>query len=444
MAASDELERNKRAKDRVLAKRESYVARIKAIHATAVSARDDATKAPRLLAASDKLDNLLTAFEVEDNAVFEAYCALDMLGEYTTDIVVEVNEWAYDIQSIASRYRVQPVAEGDPPVVQPRVFRRLPEIPLPQFDGDIHKWPAFRDQFLAVVSLFPDIPDIERFYHLRSCIQGSAADVIRGILVSGATFAVAWAALVSRYDKPRLVAGAFVDQLLQVPVASVDSLSDLNKFMSVFGESISVLTALQVPDLGDFILFSLASRCLSSSCRTLFESETTSDFPTVDNLFTFIKNRIAILERVQGVAGKQAVLASRPNDRPSAPSKWSRKMDRPSPTSLVSAVQIPAPSPHTVSCQYCNKSHALDMCRKFSSLPADERTKWARAQSICFSCLSPGHWSPSCKAPAKCAICSRRHHSLLHPTATDVAPSSKVESAVIPTSLLSGLGSPSV
>ncbi|CAI6349887.1 unnamed protein product [Macrosiphum euphorbiae] len=444
MAADDELERNKRAKGRALAKRDSYVVRIKAIHTTALSASDDATKAPRLLAASAKLDNLLTGFEIEDHAVFEAYCALDMLGEYTTDLLVEVNEWVYDIQSIAARYRVQPVAGGDPHVAQPRVFRRLPEIPLPQFDGDIHKWPAFRDQFLAVVSQSPDIPDIERFYHLRSCIQGSAADVIRGILVSGATFAVAWAALVSRYDKPRLVAGSFVDQLLQVPVASVDSLSDLNKFMSVFGEGISVLTALQVPDLGDFILFSLASRCLSSSCRTLFESETTGDFPTVDDLFTFIKNRIAILERVQGAAGKQAVLAPRPKDRPSAPSKWSRKMDRPSPTSLVSAVQVPAPSPHTVSCQYCNKSHALDVCRKFSSLPADERTKWARAQSICFSCLSPGHWSPSCKAPAKCAICSRRHHSLLHPTFTDVVPSSEAESAAIPTSLLSGLGSPSV
>ncbi|XP_022162657.1 uncharacterized protein LOC111028347 [Myzus persicae] len=406
--------------------------------------------APQLLAASTRLDNLLAGFEIEDSAVFDAYCGLNMLSEYTTDLNVEVNGWVDYIRSIVSRYHVQPVsptapaAGGDPHVAQTRVFRRLPEIPLPQFDGDIHKWPAFRDQFLAVVSQFPDIPDIERFYHLRSCIHGSAADIIRGILVSGATFAVAWAALVSRYDKPRLVAGSFVDQLLQVPVSSVDSLSDLNKFMSVFGEGISVLTALQVLDLGDFILFSLASRCLSSSCRTLFESETTSDFPTVEDLFKFIKNRIAILERVQVVAGKQAVLASRPKDRPSAPSKWSRKVDRPSPTSLVSAVPVPAQPPRTLSCQYCNNSHALDVCRKFSSLPADERTKWARAQRICFSCLSPDHWSPVCKAPAKCAVCSRRHHSLLHPTTKDAAPSSDAESAPIPTSLLSGLGSPSV
>jgi hypothetical protein len=181
--------------------------------------------------------------------------------------------------------------------------------------------------------------------------------------------------------------------LLQVPISSVDSLSDLNKFMSVFGEGIAVLTALKVPDLGDFILFSLASRCHSSSCRTLFESETTRDFPTVDDLFTFIKNRIAILERVQGVAGKQAVPASRLKYRPPAPSKWSRKVDRPSLTSLVSAVQAPVSSPHTLLCQCCNNSHALDVCRKFSSLSVDERMKWRVLNVFVFrvSVLGIGH-----------------------------------------------------
>jgi len=214
--------------------------------------------------------------------------------------------------------------------------------------------------------------------------------------------------------------------------------------MSVFGEGISVLAALQVPDLGDFILFSLASRCLSSSCRTLFESETIRDFPTVDDLFKFIKTRVAILERVQGVAGKQAALAPRPKDRLSTPSKWSRKVDRPSPSSLVSAVQAPAQSPHTLSCQYCNNPHALDVCRKFSAQSVDERAKWARGKRICFSCLSPGHWAPSCKTTAKCTICPRRHHSLLHSTGKDITPSPEVASPTVHTSLLSGLGSPSV
>jgi len=69
MATDDDVERDNRAKDRALAKRDSYVARIKDIHATARLASDDASMAPQLRAASTRLDNLLAGFEVEDSAV---------------------------------------------------------------------------------------------------------------------------------------------------------------------------------------------------------------------------------------------------------------------------------------------------------------------------------------------------------------------------------------
>jgi len=223
-----------------------------------------------------------------------------------------------------------------------------------------------------------------------------------------------------------------------------DSLFELNKFMAIFGEGVSVLTALAVSDLGDFILFSVASRCLSASCRTLYESQLATDFLTVNDLFTCVRSRIALLDRVQGVTGKPAVLASHPKERPSAPPKWQRNTNRPPPTSLVSTTPVLPLASHTLLCKYCNNSHAIDVCRKFSSLPADERMKCACSQRICFSCLGSDHWVNRCKAPTKCAVCSRRHHSLLHSTVKDVTPSSGVEPPATPTSLLSGLGSPSV
>lgn len=125
--------------------------------------------------------------------------------------------------------------------------------------------------------------------------------MISGIPVSGTTFDLTWSALTSRFDNSRLIAGSLVDKLLQVPVLSVDNPPELNKFMAVFGESVSVFTSLQVLDLGDFVLFSLASRCLSISCRTSFESQLTTDFPKVYGLFNFVRSRIAVLERVQGL-----------------------------------------------------------------------------------------------------------------------------------------------
>lgn len=80
--------------------------------------------APQLLAASARLDNLVDGFEIEDIAVFDVYCTLDMLHEYTTDVVVEVNNWMNYIRSIVSKYHVQPappprfVDASDPHVTQ--------------------------------------------------------------------------------------------------------------------------------------------------------------------------------------------------------------------------------------------------------------------------------------------------------------------------------------
>lgn len=64
----------------------------------------------------------------------------------TADIGVENNTTASTpSQSNLSR----PLAYRD--MTPSNVISRLPEIPLLRFDGDIHKWPAFRNRFEALI-----------------------------------------------------------------------------------------------------------------------------------------------------------------------------------------------------------------------------------------------------------------------------------------------------
>jgi len=55
---------------RTVAKRDSYAAGIRALHATAGLGNNDATMAPQLLVASAKLDELWARFQVEDNVLY--------------------------------------------------------------------------------------------------------------------------------------------------------------------------------------------------------------------------------------------------------------------------------------------------------------------------------------------------------------------------------------
>uniref|UniRef100_T1IBX9 Uncharacterized protein n=1 Tax=Rhodnius prolixus TaxID=13249 RepID=T1IBX9_RHOPR len=69
---------------------------------------------------------------------------------------------------------------------------RLPQIPLPHFDGDFRRWVAFRDTFTALVVNQPDLTDVERLLYLRDALQGDAIATIQNIPVREGQFQAAW------------------------------------------------------------------------------------------------------------------------------------------------------------------------------------------------------------------------------------------------------------
>lgn len=73
-------------------------------------------------------------------------------------------------------------------------------------------------------------------------------------------------------------------------------ISALNKFLCTFDEIIAVFTSLQIPDLGDFLIFSIAFRAIPNSSHRLFEISNTDEYPRARDLFKFIKGRIQVLE----------------------------------------------------------------------------------------------------------------------------------------------------
>eukprot|EP00102_Acyrthosiphon_pisum_P021730 XP_016658940.1 PREDICTED: uncharacterized protein LOC103309057 [Acyrthosiphon pisum] len=161
---------------------------------------------------------------------------------------------------------------------------RLPEIPLPTFEGDIYEWITFRDRFTTSVDRREHLSDIDKFYYLVGCCKGAARDAIRGIPVSDHNYKLAWSTLEERFNKPRLVACSLIEKLLNAQRASSESLVELNKLLVVFDEGVSLLESLNIPNLGDFILFSIASRCLPIYSIKLFEAQLAND-PRLQRLY---------------------------------------------------------------------------------------------------------------------------------------------------------------
>lgn len=204
---------------------------------------------------------------------------------------------------------INPQLQGKPTTSQQPVsnglassFSRLPEIPLPTFDSDFRYWPTFRDSFNTVMEPRTYLTAVDKMYHLIGCLHGTAADAVRGIPISSNNYELAWSTLEKRFHRPQIVVTALVDKLLDFLSYTQESLAKLRNFTCVFSECMSLLVGLKIPGIGSFVLFTLAFPRLPlhtrQSFETSFETNTTTDFPSMNDLLEFVKSRVIVLEIV--------------------------------------------------------------------------------------------------------------------------------------------------
>ena len=74
----------------------------------------------------------------------------------------------------------------------------------------------------------------------------------------------------------------------------------------------------------------------------------------------------------------------------------------------------PLPQP-TERCVVCEGYHATVACATLAKLDADTKRKRLMDKRACLSCFLPNsHIAKKCPTPAKCIICHRPHHTILH------------------------------
>ncbi|KAE9532003.1 hypothetical protein AGLY_010205 [Aphis glycines] len=409
------------------AKRKTAISAIRTIHALSLRALKEPEIVSEFLIAATDLEGHWAQFKLEDESFLEHLINLDKAEDYSVDLPAEVRALINASRSVVEKLTPKGVDTIDLSYLKGQVapnnqsvptkqFSRLPDIPLPEFDGDYRYWPTFYDAFESLVNSRPNICDIDKLYYLKGCLKGRAADAVRDIPLSAENYALVRSTLLERFYRPRLVAMSLVDKLLGASPVRQESLSELNSFMCSFSESMSLLNALKIPDLRSFILFSIAFRCLPVSTRKLFETSTISDYPTIDELMKFLRNRVAVLE-VVGERRDQVAFGAhtKSTSQQGHLQKETNRSGKPRFSSLPTTLVATKPSNSTSNrCPCCSGAHGLGVCARFKRWTVEERSRWTREHKLCFNCFSADHWAPKCTARSRCQDCSRRHHYLLH------------------------------
>ncbi|XP_008179923.1 uncharacterized protein LOC103308408 [Acyrthosiphon pisum] len=445
-----DMERLTRNKQRAAVKRDAAASHIESIYALGLSASTDSSVIPKFLIASEDIQNHWEAFTLENDTMLEAMIELGTHDEFSNNVELEIRNTLLNIKALANKFRSSsdagvaasvtsnndkpgsdivndnidtvsnPTAQVGPLIASSAPSDsgvQLPKIPLPTFDGRLQNWPDFRDRFTTLVGNRTHLSKIEKFYYLLGCLQSGPTDVVKGITVSETTYELAWSALVQRYDKPRQLATTLVNEMLNAPINHQESPAVLINFLNTFCENIALLQSLNIPDLGSFLLFAISVRCLPSTTRRLFEQGNTADFPTVDSLLYFAKDRVEVLEN-SGSSLNQATVKpqtklvfNKPKHTNSKPNQSGSKAPRShqgSPVALVASK--PAGESHR--CEQCNGSHSLTSCSTFKGLSIDDRYALASKHRLCMVCFGSNHWANKCKS--SCSVCHGRHHQLLH------------------------------
>ncbi|KAL4083557.1 hypothetical protein QTP88_028873 [Uroleucon formosanum] len=422
MADDKEIDRITRMAERAAIKRSTVIEHIKQIHAMAMSVRDDASLASTLSVLVTDLDSLWTQFKMEDDFHLDCLLLLGKSDQYLYSLSSETRRLIGEAKAVAASFIPTGAEAIDLSYINQRVpssqdsdvivknSPRLPEIPLPKFSGEFREWPAFRDKFSALVNSRSDLSNFEKIYYLMGCLEGAAAEAVQSIPVAGDNYTLVWSTLSERFNRPRLVATSLVEQLLHTPPMTHESLHDLNSFLCTFHENFSLINALKLPDLGSFILFTMAFRCLPVHTRKTFEASNTAEYPSITQLLEFVRSRVAILE-VVGDTKKSSVLAASKDGKSTGQSvKGGDPLGKRSSSRAMSFVTAKT----DVKCPCCSEQHKLTSCIKFKSWTNEDRVRWTRENRLCFICFGADHWVPRCKSKPNCNKCTRRHHFLLH------------------------------
>jgi len=155
MAGGDdaELERTERAVERAKTKRSTVINQIKNVHQYALRLKAEPELGPTVTSLAGDLDALWIQCRTEDDAVLDGLAELSRLSEYNEALLAEVRTCisackiaaaklvpkgaeAVDVSYLKETLGSTDASARNPVHEHAKPSARLPEIPLPEFNGD--------------------------------------------------------------------------------------------------------------------------------------------------------------------------------------------------------------------------------------------------------------------------------------------------------------------
>jgi len=172
------------------------------------------------------------------------------------------------------------------PVKKRRI--KLPEAPLPTFDGKYENWLSFKNAFHNMIGSQTDLTEIDKLHYLKSTLTGEAAAKVRIFEIEGINYSNAWKILERAYEVKRILISRHLSLILKLPVLDKETNIGLQKLADEMQQHVATLSSLGVSVGHEIIVHILENKLPKITLEKWETSLEKDEFPKPEQLYEFL------------------------------------------------------------------------------------------------------------------------------------------------------------
>ena len=145
---------------------------------------------------------------------------------------------------------------------------KLPKLELRKFNGDLHDWIPFWEQFKSAIHENQNLDAATKFNYLQTLLTGKAADSIAGFTPTYQCYKDAIEILINQYGSTDRIVDKLMQSLLATKVIQDKDVTALRNLLNKTKAALRFLQALGVPTIHYALMTkSVILRCIPNNMR---------------------------------------------------------------------------------------------------------------------------------------------------------------------------------
>lgn len=299
----------------------------------------------------------------------------------------------------------------------------LPQLNIPEFNGDITKWSAFYQLFRTLIVQSKHLSNVEKLIYLKSYLTGEPLHLIETLQLTDSNLNIAINTLTERYDNKLSIIFAHIRNLVEIPNLTKINAQNVRDFVVKIKQNIDSLKNLSIPvEHWDLILLYILTQKLDFGTRRAYMSERgtqmsnapSGTLPKLEDLLSFLNTRCSVLEDLTEPTSSKNSYEKNPPGNGKGHQPNLKRLSHLGQGSQYCVSNQPN-SPTDKKCSFCKQtSHKIYSCTKFKNLSLNQKYDFVQQNNLCNNCLGSKHHVRVCSSKFSCTHCGKKHHSLLH------------------------------